>query len=84
MQEDFNPFDLSAAPKVEEKPVEKPGPKPVVNRVSFGPLIHSRVIKYLAFALAIVLFILFGYMGMNIYLNHSLQKSASIQFIERA
>ena len=80
MNDDFNPFDLSAPPKPTEKQKEKdePGAKAVVRRVSLGPLFHSRVLSYLAFALLIVLFILVGYISMNYYLDQKVSKNLTV------
>ena len=71
MNEDFNPFDLSAPPKKPEmeKPAEAPAPKPTVKRISMGPIFHSRIIKILALVLGLVLFTLLGYSGMSYYLS---------------
>lgn len=75
MDNDFNPFDLSAQrPKNsestdEKKELEKPRPKPIVRRISMGPLFHSRITKVIAFFLSIILAGLLGYVGMNYYIN---------------
>ncbi len=80
MDNDFNPFDLSAAPKkpLEEKPKEPEEPKPTVKRVSMGPIFHSRFIKIVAFILGIALSGLVGYVGMNYYLNQKHAKSVTV------
>lgn len=71
MDQDFNPFDLSAPPKkpLEEKPAEPAAPKPTIKRVSMGPIFHSRITKVLALVLSIVLAVLVGYTATNYYLN---------------
>lgn len=71
MDNDFNPFDLSAPPKKleQEKPAEPSIPKPTVKRVSMGPIFHSRITKTIAFILGIALAGLLGYIGMNYYLT---------------
>lgn len=71
MDNDFNPFDLSAPPKkpLEEKPKEPEAPQPTVKRVSMGPIFHSRIVKVIAFILGLVLSGLIGYTGMNYYLT---------------
>lgn len=81
MDNDFNPFDLSAQrPKIDEskeeqKTTDKPRPKPTVHRVSMGPLFHSRITRVIAFVLSIILAGLIGYTGMNYYLNQKAAKS---------
>lgn len=74
--EEFNPFDLSAAPKkpLEEKPAEPVAAKPTVKRVSMGPLFHSRITKVLALVLGTVLAFLIGYSATNYYLNERAAK----------
>ncbi|MDQ5886198.1 MAG: hypothetical protein QG628_595 [Patescibacteria group bacterium] len=82
MDNDFNPFDLSAQkPKATEQSPEqkdKPRPKPTVRRVSMGPLFHSRITKVIAFILGLILAGLLGYTGMNYYLNQKAAKNLSI------
>lgn len=70
--DDFNPFDLSAPPKVidERKTLVKDfDAKPTVHRVTMGPLFHSKITRILALLLSLVLFSLIGYLGMNYYLT---------------
>lgn len=71
MNEEFNPFDLSAPPKkkVEEKAADVPAAKPTVKRVSMGPIFHSRITKIIALILGFVLAGLIGYSGMSYYLS---------------
>ncbi len=81
MKEDFNPFDLSAPPKPIEKPkeeVEAPRPKPTVNRVSMGPLFHSRITRVLALVLSIALAALVGYTAVNYYLNKQAEEKLNV------
>lgn len=69
--DDFNPFDLSAPPKViddTKTTVTEIAPEATVHRVSMGPLFHSKITRTLAFLLSIVLFGLVGYIGMDYYL----------------
>jgi len=83
MDNDFNPFDLSAQrPKIDEskeekKDIDKPRPKPTVHRVSMGPLFHSRITRVIAFILSIILAGLIGYTAMNYYLNQKAATNAS-------
>ncbi|MCA9329259.1 hypothetical protein KDA11_01310 [Candidatus Saccharibacteria bacterium] len=67
MIEDFNPLDLSAPQKITEEPIPKPQAefraKPTVNRISMGPLFHSRITKIIALILGTVLSGLLGYVA---------------------
>lgn len=70
--DDFDPFDLSAPPRVINDPKTMMvdfAPKPSVHRVSMGPIFHSRILRTIALILAIVLFALTGYIGMNYRLS---------------
>ncbi len=81
MNEDFNPLDLSAVPKKIEEPVqpkEIPRPKATVQRVSMGPIFHSRITKVLALLLGLVLAALIGYSATSYYLSTQKQ-TTSIQ-----
>lgn len=72
MNNDFNPFDLSAPPPKpaeEEKPKEPEAAAPTVRRISMGPLFHSRITKLLALVLALILFFLIGYSSTSYLLN---------------
>ena len=78
MNNDFNPFDLSAPPPKpaeEQKPPEPEAPKPTVRRISMGPLFHSRITKVLALVLGLVLFFLIGYSGTSYLLNERTEKT---------
>lgn len=79
--DDFNPFDLSAQPKVIDErktTVKEFEAKPTVHRVTMGPLFHSKITRVVAFILSIVLFALLGYLGMNYYLSQQeLQQTTS-------
>lgn len=81
MENDFNPFDLSAPPKVIEQPKAEAtdfAGEAKVHRVSMGPLFHSKITRTLAFILSIVLFGLVGYLGMDYYLmKQELSKQSS-------
>lgn len=72
MNDDFNPFDLSAVPQAatEQKPATPTPPKPIIRRISMGPIFHSRITKILAAILSIVLAVLIGYTATSYYLTH--------------
>lgn len=74
MIDDFNPLDLSAPPKKIEEPVAAPEsvqPKATVQKVSMGPIFHSRITKILALILGVALAALVGYAGTSYWLNRS-------------
>lgn len=82
---DFNPFDLSAPPKPKEAPpaeTEAPNIQPTVKRVSMGPLFHSRITKLLALVLGIILAALIGYTAVNFYLNNKADQAISVNVIK--
>jgi hypothetical protein len=85
MDNEFNPFDLSAQkPKTTDSTksqTDKPLPKPIVRRVSMGPIFHSRIIKIIALTLGIILAGLLGYTGMNYYLTQKAANNLSILLI---
>lgn len=83
-KEDFNPFDLSAPPKPKVIPLPEAEPfqaKPTVNRVSMGPLFHSRITRTLALVLGLVLSALIGYTAMNYYYNRQAEKSVTTEML---
>ncbi len=72
MINDFNPLDLSAPPKKIEEPITAPQPvqpKATVQRVSMGPIFHSRITRILALILGVALAALVGYAGTSYLLN---------------
>ena len=74
MINDFNPLDLSAPPKKIEEPIApqpESRPQPTVNRVSMGPIFHSRITRVIALILGLALAALLGYTGMSYYLSRT-------------
>jgi hypothetical protein len=86
MDQDFNPFDLSAPPKQpeEEKPAEPAAPQPTVKRISMGPIFHSRITKTIALILGLALAGLVGYTAMNYYLNQKDAQSVQAHTVQAA
>jgi len=85
MEQNFDPFDLSAPPPkpLEEKPTEPPAPKPTVKRISMGPIFHSHITKTIAFILGVALAALLGYVGMNYYLTRQENAKLNSFYSER-
>ena len=67
-----DPFDLSQAPKTNEKKQAQkkhPKSKAVVKRVSIGPLLHSRFTKLLTTIGLVILIGLLSYTATFFYLS---------------